>query len=349
MILVGGAVLAVSCGGGSASPSGAQAPVSGGPDILGTATSTQVSCSSVGAPDLVHNGVCYSVTVTCPEVLDETISVKVNQPTGASKGTVLWVIGGGGDNWYESWFQQGALAVQTVLDAGYTTAQLDFNIPISGTSQRFIGWLTGPGGPRRLSCRYATAAQWVHDNATLHTASTPFCATGQSGGSGANAYAISHYNLDSIFTFVELTGGPPFGRIDHGCICNQPSLQTPCGRVINECYEGEANQFLDPSFGNTTCSQAEGTGSTANANTFLASSILSGDGEKLSFPNTGVHFVYGGMDSSPGPSQGLDYINAITTKGSAPTVSCVPDAAHQVADVVDGALQIADDIIAGCQ
>ena len=61
----------------------------------------------------------------------------------------------------------GLNVVQSVLNAGYTTVQVTFGSPFA---QQPNGWLTGPGGVRKLACRYATVAQWVYQN--IHNSNT---------------------------------------------------------------------------------------------------------------------------------------------------------------------------------
>src|SRR5262249_29774593 len=148
-------------------------------------------------------------------------------------------------------FDNGKIAVGNVRDAGFTTVQFDwFHNPSGFSGGTFAGWLTGPApnGVNQLACRWSTLAKWVHDNATL-TPSGAFCATGNSAGSAAAAYAIAEYGLDTIFNFLEETSGPPFSRIDHGCICNAAPVFNPCfGANIDECYLNDGALFVDPAY-----------------------------------------------------------------------------------------------------
>jgi hypothetical protein len=66
----------------------------------------------------------------------------------------------------------------------------------------------------------------------------------------------------------------------------------------------------------------------------------------LSYLNTFVKFLYGGEDFSSAPNQGQIWEGAITT---AKTSACVADAPHGVPDVLDGAQQIASDILTYCK
>ena len=306
----------------------------GGPDPLGTATGTPVTCPPGG----VAGNACYTLAISCPNVADITATLKVTTPSRGSVGTVIFGTGGGGNNWYDQLFTYGALAINTVVGAGFTAAQINFNgLP--------TGWLSGPGGPRHLACRYATAAQWIHDN--VLTSGTAMCATGNSAGGSAIAYALAHYGLDSIFAMVEPTAGPPFGRLDYGCICNQPAKQTPCvAAPLAECLGlSNAQNFVDPAYSSDICSDAMETHDATNQALFYSDSVASADA-LFAYPKTDVHVIFGGLDTKGGAAAlGLEWVTLITTKN---TVECVADAPHSIPDVLDGATTIASDLINYC-
>jgi len=355
-------LISLGCGGVSSGGTGASGSggTGGGAPTgpLGVVTKSEpVACSGVNASNGTANASCYKLTVSCPDVANQDMTVKVNAPAGASLGTVLFTIGGGGSGWYDQRFTYGTLELNTLIDANFTTAQLNWSINPVGfpTAGTFAGWLTGPGGPLKTACRWATAAKWVHDNSGITRANTAFCATGNSGGSGAIAYALAHYDLDSLFDMVEETAGPPYTRIDKGCICDAASVQpTPCGQgTLSECFLGDAQLFIDPSYdplGNV-CSSAESTHSTADAAMFLNDSIM-GSTPKLSYPNTIVRFVFGGQDATAAVPLAMEWQTAITAK-DAPTagstqIDCVADAPHDMPSAQDAALKIAHDLIQFC-
>ena len=319
-------------------------------DPLGTASGTVAGCAPGGVP-----GTCYEVEVSCPleGINDQPVTIKVTEPSMAPVGTVILTIGGGGNGYYDQRFAYGQEVVRQVLQAGFATVQTDF----SGGQ---VGWLTGPGGPRKLACRYATLAQWVYDNIHEGGAARPFCATGNSGGAGAIAYALAHYDLGSIFAMVEPTSGPPFGRIDYGCVCSPPrkrAVNCPSPRSISECYGiATAEDFIDPSYdgdvdrpdsidGQDICGQDILTRGSANADLFRQDSVASPDAH-FSYPQTDVHVVFGGLDNSSAVPQGLEWVDLITSKKS---VECVADAPHEIPDVEDGAMRIASDLITYCR
>lgn len=331
--LLTAAVLLVACGGGS-SAGGNVTPPSGAPNQLGTAGSTSVSCPPSNTIPPVAGSACFILSVSCPSVAQyNTVELKVTQPSGPSIGTVIYTTGGGGNQLYEDQFVYGNVAVNNVVAAGYTAVQTNFN---SGT-----GWLDGPGGPLLLSCRWATTAQWVHDN--VRVGSTPYCATGNSGGAGVIAYALARFGQDSIFTFVLPTSGPPFTRIDYGCRCSQQTMQTTkCAGVQGTCYGTDANMFLDPAYGNTTCSNPSAAPSTAQ---WQADSILSSDGKSQLSYKTPVEFIFGALDMGSGSALAVLWENAITSSSSD---KCVADGPHKIPDVLDGAQLIASELVANC-
>jgi hypothetical protein len=331
-VLLTAAVLLVACGGGSTTSSTTPGTPSGAPNQLGTVTSMPAMCppSTVG----VNGSSCFQLTVSCPGVATYTTAdLKVTQPTAPSIGTVLYTVGGGGNQLYEDQFVYGNVAINNIVAANFTAVQTNFG---SNT-----GWLDGPGGPLLLSCRWATVAQWVHDN--VRASNTAFCATGNSGGAGVIAYALARFGEDSIFSYVLPTSGPPFTRIDFGCRCSQQTLQTTnCAGIQGTCYGTDANMFLDPAYGNTNCSNSSATPLTSQ---WQADSILSSDGKSQLSYKTPVHFIFGAQDMGSGSALAVLWENAIT---SSHTVECIADGPHKIADVMDGAQAIATDLINNC-
>jgi hypothetical protein len=124
-------------------PGSAQAQRKTPSDLLGTIKSSHTTtCPSGG----VGGATCYKLVISCPDVANMNAVLKVNRPTGSSLGTIIFGAGGDGFGYYDQMFTYGSTAVSSVLSAGFTVAQINFN----GSS---AGWMTGPGGPRKLACR----------------------------------------------------------------------------------------------------------------------------------------------------------------------------------------------------
>ncbi len=262
-------------------------------DNLGTVNSvTPTNCiTAAGTPP----GVCSAVTISCPSISDFTAYIKVWAQTN-SVGTVILTTNGGGTSTYEKEYTYGTSVVQNLHDAGFTTVETSFGYPFSSGNPH--GWLTGPGGPRALACRYATLAQWVYTN--IQASSTlPLCATGNSAGAQVIAESLAHYNLGSILTMVEETSGPPFQRVDISCISPEKAVPGPCGpKILPQLLGlGDAEHFVDPTYAGPWCSEAMEYSDRTNASTFLYDSVTSPDAV-LSYPNTSVNFLFGSNDYS---------------------------------------------------
>jgi hypothetical protein len=310
----------------------------------GTAASDAITCPS--GSGITIGGSCYSVSLSCPGIADLNGYLWVNMPAGTPVGTVLLTGGANSEGLYAdpSIYTHGADVVNGLLAANYITVQTSFG-GLFTTSQPH-GWQTGPGGLRRVACRYVTLAKWVQQN--IAAASKPLCATGNSAGAGLIGYAMAHYGGDSIFTMVEPTSGPPFSRLDYSCECNQPDLPNPCASgTLTQCVGlKNAQDYIDPAYApSTICSDAVQNHSTANGAQFLSDSILSPEAT-LTYSNTYVQFAFGGLDTSSAPVMGQLWEEKIT---SGTAIACVADAPHDLADVPDAAALIVSDIVASCR
>jgi len=316
----------------------------------GTATSDQITCPVVAG---VAAGTCYSVALSCPGISDLNGYLWVNMPSGTPIGTVLLTGGANSEGLYAdpNILTYGANVVNGLLEAGYITVQTSFG-GVFTTTQPY-GWQTGPGGLRRVACRYPTLVKWVQENIAPST--VPLCATGTSAGAGLIGYAMAHYGGTSLFKMVEPTSGPPFSRLDYSCECNQPDLPDPCvaGQLLTQCVGPKnAQDYIDPAYStptttSTICSGDETSHSTANAAQFLSDSILSPEAT-LTYPGTYVHFAWGGQDTSSAPVMGQLWEEVITP-ASGTAFACVADAPHDMADVLDGAQQILNDLTNYCK
>jgi len=342
-------------------------------DPLGTASPSTSSVAAFTCPtfaDGLPGATCYKVNTTCDQIADYSAYLKVNTPSGSPKGTVIFGTGSGGSTLYDDspeFFYTdsngvktngGQAVVQGILDAGYTTVQVSFGAPFDNTSAVANGWLQGPGGVRRLACRYATVAEWIYENIRISITTTPFCATGNSGGSGAIGYALSEYGLNTKFKMVELTSGPVMTRLDAGC--------SPHG---NFNYNGTTACPSPP----TDLSFSPGSGGTASIIDTAYQSVgattptLCSDGVNAVNPNNFLRFESDSIDFSPSKSPALpisgtrisvlfgrnDTSNAVPqgewwwkSVSPPPAQACVQDAPHAIpaATSGDGVTHIVSDI-----
>jgi hypothetical protein len=310
-------------------------------DPLGTVNNVKtITCPGGG----LSGATCQQMAIACEGVSNWNAYIKVNRPSGTSKGVVMYGIGTGGSGLYDTEFTYGQTAVQNVLDAGFTTVQVSFGAPFTTNAPN--GWLTGPGGVRRLACRYATLAQWV-DTHVLTSSTQPLCATGNSGGSSAVAYALSNYGLDKIFSMVEITSGPPMSRLDYGCLCQHGSASTTCGQGdLSYCYGTGNAAIVDPAYAQPICTNAVNGHPSPIAGALFLSDSIDGPGATTAFPKTYVNVLYGGLDNSAAVPLSLQWYDQVSTSKSQ---SCVADAPHPMANAKDAANQIANDITTLCR
>jgi hypothetical protein len=341
-------------------------PAHASQDGIGKATLTQGTCDATG----LANGTCYRAVVSgCPEATgDFAALVKINEPTGTQlEGTVFFTTGGTGTSMYDydSEFQGdtrcagsncGLLVVQQLNAANYRTVQIDFVDPEQLISETY-GWLTGPAahGPRALACRYATVVHAVWTNLMQSDTSHPVCATGNSGGGALIAYAITQYGMGNtsgpgpMFTMVEPTSGPPYGRIDHGCsgiAAPDLSVSCPSGSKISENYGIQtAQDFVDPAYPSAACSADINSSGKDVYASFRHDSVVSDDYAKPSY-KTVVRILFGSQDLSAAVPLGSEWYSAIKSTKKA---VCVSGAPHAIPADYTGAEMIVSDIIGGCK
>jgi hypothetical protein len=305
--------------------------------------------SSISCQGSIKNGVCQQMTVSCPSVPDVIAYVKTNSPTGSPLGTVTYNTGTDGNGLYESIFTYGSTAVQNVLNAGYTTVEISWGTPFN--SNQPDGWVQGPGGVLATACRYATVTQWIYNN-IQNNASIPMCATANSGGAGALAYALSQYPTPDVLSMAEVTSGPPSGRLDWGCGCTEGSKTVQCGSSssLGTCFGKADAPVWDPAYDPTAttgvCTAAvTGTLPPGGLNFFLGDSVEA-PGAAYNLPKTFVNLVFGGADNSSAIAIGQDWFNNIT---SSKAQACVAGGQHSLANTLAGAQQIANDLINLCR
>jgi hypothetical protein len=181
------------------------------------------------------------------------------------------------------------------------------------------------------------------------------CATANSGGAGALAYALSQYGAGNILSMAEVTSGPPTGRLDWGCGCQQGKVPVSCGAstTLGTCFGAVDSPVWDSAY-TPSLNATHPYCSNAAVNDVLPPGGLDyflGDsaeapGATYNFPNTFVNVVFGGQDISSAIPSGQDWFNRITSTSKAQ--ECIADAPHSIPNTLDGAQQIATDIINHC-
>jgi len=337
-----------------------------------TATAAQISCPA-GSGGL-SNATCYKLSLTCDAIADYSAYLKVNKPLGQNLGTVIFASGSGSAvlydndiNFISGSFNGGLNVVQGILSTnsdndGYTTVQVSFGAPFDNSSAVENGWLQGPGGVRRLACRFATVVDWINKN--IHNSTTlPMCGTGNSAGASAFAYAATAYGLASEFSLLELTGGPVMTRIDKGCsACSQFTAGNTCTDSTEFCYSvssgGSSSTagIIDAAYQGvgqtspTLCTNGVN-GDETNFNRFTSDSIESASQSAIPLsipdPPTQVRVILGGLDATTAPVQSYSWVKGVNPQPPAP--ACLADASHAIPAVSDGAAQIVSDIQTLCK
>ena len=342
-----------------------------------TSVKTVSSCPADSAGKLT-DGTCYSMTVTCDGIAPLQAYLKVNAAT-APVGTVLFLTGGGGSGLYDNnpLWAYGNETVENVLGAHYNTVQISFGAPFDNGAQP-NGWLQGPGGVRRLACRYATVADWVYNNpqkinsTSSGTNSAPMCATGNREGAGAVGYAAFEYGLagkattgpSPEFAMIEPTSGPLMTRLDVGCVCNNQVTAPktgPCNIDTTRapmCFLPAEAQSIDAAYQTqgqpsppTLCSDGLSGTVTANFNRFASDSIdyQPFNPVPIAFSSSViVNMRFGGSDQPTAVPQGIWWhsdVRPVLTSDPA----CTEDATVEIPNASDGATDIANDIIGNCK
>jgi hypothetical protein len=340
-------------------------------DPLGTVSGFQPfpgTCPTAAEDN--NNASCYQMTVSCDQVAPWTTYLKVNTPSqNPPLGTVIFATDGAGTNLYDTEYTYGSTTVGDLVTDGYTTAQVSFGGPPFDNGANPNGWLTGPGGVRRLACRFATVANWIYNNPQMlnskATSTAPLCATGNGAGAGAIGYAVSEYGLNGAnassgvnanLKMVELTSGPNLTALDQGCFCN-PAAFGPAGAPCNAdqnlsqsaqlpmCYTG-GQTTIDAAYSQpTVCS-----GGNANNTLLLTSdSIYYQPGKSAVFPltNTTVSQRFGALDTGAGEPQGWLWNKGVSL--TTPVQACEATASQPLPNDLTSATDIANDIQSLCK
>jgi hypothetical protein len=352
-------------------------------DALGTATPSTPAAAQITCPSFtggLNGATCYQLKVSCDAIADYYAYLKVNSPTGTPLGTVIFGTGTGGTSLYDNdlsfivgSFNGGQTVVGDLLNLGvanqgFTTVQISFSDPFNPQPPQPNGWLQGPGGVRRVACRYATVADWVYKNIHNSNASAPYCATGNSGGSGAIGYAVTEYALASEFSMLEMTSGPVMTLLHQGCaVCGKYPGSDPCTQTQgNMCYSVSAGGTGSTAGIIDTAYQAQGQSTPTlctdavngvnpndpNFSRFLSDSIEDDPGVRpqlpIPDPPTTVNVVFGTMDTTGNAvPEGYAWWGGVGPQPPPPT--CVATAPHAIPSDPNGAAQIVSDIQTSCK
>lgn len=187
---------------------------------LGTVSAvTQVTCPTEtvnygwvsknnGGPPVA---ICYSATVSCPNVPDLGITYGVATPT-TSNGMVVFVSPKGGTqpvggNLYRNMPYE-------IYHANYQTVQMAWN-------SDWRNGATGEGYFKAAACREATIMNYFNTTyyqPSTKTATAGSCAVGFSGGAAGLGYALTYYGAASYMDKATFVAGPHYSNLIDGCV-----------------------------------------------------------------------------------------------------------------------------------
>jgi hypothetical protein len=282
------------------------------------------------------NALCYDIEVACPNVAQParaTLRVSFD-PLATNRGTILLTTGGEGLEFYADDASEAPRIIEDMHAAGFTTVELKW----------VDTWIAGSSpaeGQTLLACRPATVARWVYDNLYSVGSGTAFCASGNSAGAAQIMFPLTHYGLESLFSLAVPTGGPPFSRIDWGCL---PST-TPNPATL---YEAESAKRVDLGYGfpkgSGPCFQQDPSYVTVFQDASQAFAT-----HDYYFPRTLVWLVTGEQDTTAAPAQAAILLDLLLQEGS-PLIqqSTAPNTGHNVPGSVDGANLVRDILLGDC-
>ncbi len=319
-------------------------PALAAPMPLGTFayTSDPLACGPVGS-----NQTCRNFKITgCQGVSNATSgtgTVRVGPATGSpQKGAILLLQGGAGTTWWEDFgtWAQGAIA--GLRAAGYVTVQVKWNDN---------GWLAAaPGeasGQERLACRPATVANQINAQYVAPVFGAVLCGTGNSAGASALTYMLTSYGLKQQLAAVVLTGGPPFSRMDWGCLDNNPGYE----------YTLENRNTVDHGYGFYTAAPDPCVANnTPYEDDFQQNShVIEDSNDDYLYQSTFVGFLFGVNDTGSSPDHGQLFYDLLVSKGNphlSPNPglpeSLIQNTNHNVPASQNGATAVKNMLLAQC-
>lgn len=306
---------------------------------LGTASIASSGGTCAGS---LATSSCRLATVTCSTTGTVTATLKVTEPASSATCTLLTLLGGGSSALYETTTYGGANYLTPALTAGCRIVQAAFASGAGGQ-----GAWEGPARPEVAACWYATLIHAVHEDSSLYPAdkSIPFVTHGQSGGSSGAAFALGWYGLGDDIDCATLSGGPPIGALDEGCMGDAHPVygwQAYKYKTVATGASGFNNSpvsgyFVDYIYGDGRkfCALHSGGG----AVDWRRSSLI-GSAAETAFPRTKIVGVHGATDSSEAVPLGRYVLSQWTSLGLPIRWGSVASTDHTVADTSAGATDL---------
>lgn len=307
-------------------------------DILPLGTVTEkigATCSAGSIP----NTTCKVYTVSGPELNPIDVNVRITQPANnvPLKGTVVFGTGGSGTGFIDSGASMRTYISQ-LASSGYLVIQRAW----------VSTWTKSDVGMAKAASRYSTLLKYLHTN---YFTSGAFCAGGNSAGGSEISYALARYGLGNILDFAIVSGGPPMGRLDLGCLGGEGWTDV-CSNVVPienfvysqtlDCNVGEANfALIDGAYGQTKACSLR----VESQRTLLYEDSLASTLSNFNYPNTKIHFIYGQEDFTFAAPSGHTYSLQVTSEKE---FSYLAGVTHGIPESSTGAQAYHDSIIANC-
>lgn len=277
--------------------------------------------ANVTCPSGFYAGMtCKVATVSCPATDDIQVTFGVKTPNNL-KGTIVLLSGSGGT---QPFGQAGnSFYVDEYYRAKFRVVQ------VAWASDWEQATASGAQSIKAAACRPSTLIRYIYDS--IHggiAASGGMCAHGQSGGSGALAYALAWYDAGNYLDKALLTSGPVFGDIEQGC-------KVPNSSQIAVCPAGQfgcigASWSASPVYihgdgmaswtGDASCNSGADTSAESNA-AWKAQSIVDGtSGPSFSYPQTALS-AYLCANTAPASAQGQYFYQQFTGSSQAAAYS----------------------------
>src|SRR6202167_4683465 len=207
---------------------------------------------------------CEYAKVSCPTfngvtIADNYITFGYKNPTGTSKGTVLFFSDGGGETtdedaggtstaYAEYYNAQNYQVVQTAWSSDWED---------TGTSTKQIAYAAG---------RPAAFILWAYNNlfgSITQTGTAGMCVQGASAGGAAAMYALAWYGQYSIIDKVSLLSAPPLSDVARGCyyltngLSRAPTAVCPSGQLGCNSYNSPASWTQAVNYTSTALGQVQ--------------------------------------------------------------------------------------------
>lgn len=242
-----------------------------------------------------QNCIQHTLSVNCQGLPTRRAFVWDKKASGSTKGSIVFLAGGFGTDFYSTFGSEANKTVETVRKQGAQVFEITWDGP--------YGWSTNTEGfGKEASCAVPQVINWLNANKAENP--SLMCATGNSGGASVLSLGMTLWGLDNVLDAVVLSGGPGQVRTDLGCF-DQSSpayFQTVEERVTND--------RLAPWYPGTYCQDTTAPQDIIDIAANMGVVAVS-EPRDYYYPQTKTSFIQGSLD--PAQNQAILYFNQITS------------------------------------